>query len=240
MYFYGPKHISGTCPAGANAILPCTIEVLENSSVNVQWYWTQNVEDAGIQGALIQTNGSDKYFQTTRTPDAVRVFNELFINNFTTNDTGFYWCQMVINESILLEPSCPIQLTAVQTNDTECTATGTKVAQQCVNVTIIPITSQLPLPTPNSAAQTTTAPMSSVMSNRITTSTPGQPMQTGEPSSSSQCEVGGTSCSAVYGAVGAAAVVVLVGGTLVGLLGCLYLTRKKLVGGKGKLYTLNS
>ncbi len=271
-YSYEDHSSVGTCPFGAIAILGCNLQVTENSSVSITWYWTQNAEDAGIQGTLIQTNGSDKYRTSAPVVDdqinlvtgLVRVLNSIQIRSVSTNDTGFYWCQIVINGSILLEPSCPTELTAIQTNDTMCTDTGIRAPRKCADVTVIPITSQLPLPTPTSSTDTTNAPMSSqypetsadqlasttysgmdrlsgqtsntISTERVTTaSTPG-PMQPKEPSSSSssQCEVGGTSCSAVYGAIGAAGVVVLVGGALAGLLGCVYLIRKRTVRGKSK------
>ncbi len=235
--------------------------------MNVTWHWTQNEEDAGIQGALIQINGTDKYFQATGATsgtDPVTVFNVLEVRSFSTNDTGFYWCQMVINESILLEPSCPTQLTAVQTNDTLCTDTGTLSPRICADVIAILQISQHLLPTPSVSTHTVVLLSSRIPETSIvlssnkpssgidtillseqtstvamelgTASTP-DPMQTegANPfSSSSQCEVGGTSCSAVYGAVGAAGVVVLVGGALAGLLGCVYLIRKRTVKGKSK------
>ncbi len=272
-HWYESHPSVGTCPIGPTAALECDLQaqVTENSSVSITWYWTQNAEDEGIQGTLIQTNGSDKYFASAPfvgdqilMTGLVRLFNFLQIRSVSTNDTGFYWCQIVINGSILLEPSCPTELTAIQTNDTMCTDTGTISPRKCADVTIIPVTSQLPLPTPTLSTDNTNTPMSSQYpetsavqlasttysgmdrlsgqtSNTISTeiittaSTPG-PMQSKQPSSSSssQCEVGGASCSIVYGAVGAAGVVVLVGGALVGLLGCVYLIRKRTVRGKSK------
>ncbi len=171
----------------------------------------------------------------------VAVFNILQIRSFSTNDTGFYWCQMVINESILLEPCCPTQLTAVQTNITMCTDTGTLSPRKCADVaptssadtTNAPMSSQYPETSADQLASTTNSGMDR-LSGQTSNTTPG-PMQSKQPSSSSssQCEVGGTSCSAVYGAIGAAGVVVLVGCTLMGLLGCLYLIRKRKAKGKG-------
>ncbi len=167
-------------------------------------------------------------------------FGTLSVHNFDDTDTGFYWCQMVINGSRLLEPSCPMEITAVPTSETDvCMDTGTLVSRICAEFIVITEASQFNTPTPS----VPTAIMSEsslfletpsalpggtslsgmeMTSKQVTTTAILVPMDTGTPSSSSSLS------SAVYGALGAAAVViVLVRGVLVGLLVCVYLHRRR-------------
>ncbi len=260
LYFYENIHTAGICPKGIFAIFVCRGQVPADSSVDIRWYWTQNEDEAGTLGTLIQTDGS-KYITMLQmdppTNGRTIFFSDLLVHNFNDTDTGFYWCQMVINGSRLLEPSCPMEITAVPTNGTSaadiCMVTGMTVPRKCADFVMITETSQFNTPTPS--APTAIMSESSLLresqsalpggtslsgmemiSEQVTPTATPVPMDTGTPSSSSSSS---SLSSAVYGALGAAAVViVLVGGVLVSLLGWVYLKRKKLPSKTSECYWL--
>ena len=68
-------------------------------------------EAAGVRGTLL-TNSS-KYplllsLAVTSPHNESALFNDdytLIVQNFTTSDFGYYWCQIVVNDTCLLLPS---------------------------------------------------------------------------------------------------------------------------------------
>ena len=96
----------------------------DNTTLTVQWYKAALGTTDMAQGELLSER-SDKYdFTTTRLPP-LPIFNSselnglildefiLTISNFSSsNDDGYYWCQIVVNGSCLLEPS-PTRIVAL-------------------------------------------------------------------------------------------------------------------------------
>ena len=78
------------------------------TNVSVRWYWSGDQEAAGVRGTLL-TNSS-KYsllinLAVTSLPNKSALFNDyytLIIQNFATSDFGYYWCQIVVNDTCLL------------------------------------------------------------------------------------------------------------------------------------------
>ncbi len=156
LYIYENIHTAGICPKGIDARVDCRGQVPAESSVDIRWYWTRNEDEAGTLGTLLQTDGF-KYITLLSRDGLVNgrtvFFSFLYVHSFNNTDTGFYWCQMVVHESRLLEPSCPMEITAVPTNGTSetdvCMDTGMFVQRKCADLIVITETSQFSPPTPS-------------------------------------------------------------------------------------------
>ena len=118
-YWYEPRSLSGVCPCGINIPLECVVTFPQVPSTLVRWYWTQTDEFTAEEATEIQpTPGKytlDEILSTV--PDEngfISRFYELKIIDFCDNNTGYYWCQIVINGTTPdpLEPSHPWNITS--------------------------------------------------------------------------------------------------------------------------------
>ena len=145
-YWYEPHPLSGVCPCGINVPLECVVTVPQVPSTLVRWYRTQTDEFTAEEGTEIQpTPGKytlDEILSTV--PDEngfVARFYELKIIDFCDNNTGYYWCQIVINGTTpdLLEPSHPWNITSdnapVSPPGDPCSSGGNSVSpRKCAEV----------------------------------------------------------------------------------------------------------
>ena len=95
--------------------------------MTVNWYRTDRRELAGIQGVWIE-NVTEKYVLTLTqasdngsencTTDAINFsYFSLQIINFTASDSGYYWCQIVLNKTCLQpSPYGHIAINTIQSN----------------------------------------------------------------------------------------------------------------------------
>ena len=161
----------------------------------------------------------------------------LIIQNFTTSDFGYYWCQIVVNDTCLLLPS-PYGHIAENTTARAC---STSILRQVVlppicagsDSSIDKFTSS-----PSSPTTVSSTPFTSTTQNRPVSSTPFSiiiPSNTGSPSSSvtlpaiatnmSWCDMNEPQC---YGAIGGSIAVFLILSLIVMCVGlCICLRRRK-------------
>ena len=106
-------------------------------STLVRWYRTQNEEFTAEEGTEIQPSpGNGKYVLDdilSTLPDQngfVSGFFELGIFDFCDHDTGYYWCQIVINGITPdpLEPSYPWTVTSGNVTGDHCFTEGNSVS----------------------------------------------------------------------------------------------------------------
>ena len=161
-YWYEPHSLSGVCPCGINIPLECVVTVPQVPSTLVRLYRTQTDEFTAEEATEIQpTPGKytlDEILSTV--PDEngfVSRFYELKIIDFCDNNTGYYWCQIVINGTTPdpLEPnSHPWNITSgnvsVENPGDPCSS-GVESPRKCAEVSDSSVTSTIlmnqPIPT---------------------------------------------------------------------------------------------
>ena len=101
-------------PLGANLPLTCGVYVPRINPTTVRWYWTGSEELAGVSGTWITNDSSGYSLTAAQSSDPVvnGVYIGLFydqysltILNFNSSDLGYYWCQIIINNTVILQPS---------------------------------------------------------------------------------------------------------------------------------------
>ena len=124
-YYHGvPKNVTtASCnPEGRSIELECQIYTSiapndPNSNISIMWYRSATVEQARKSGELIIAKQRKYEFSESRASSPVNdssiIINGLFFIDFNLRifnfdsrvDNGYYWCQMVINETRCLKPS---------------------------------------------------------------------------------------------------------------------------------------
>ena len=83
-----------------------------NPLVQLRWYWTANEEDAGVSGIWIieTTYGEFEYFlrEEIHTIPVSQMLLSTITFEFNENNTGYYWCQVALDQNTLLSPSTVI------------------------------------------------------------------------------------------------------------------------------------
>ena len=111
-YFYAssPHNESNCIPEGQQLSLDCTIHNPRDSFTNlaVRWYRSSDMSALTEDFADIQSTEYKFYYHTPTMTSLRRNFTQgrlyattfnLIINNFTTDKNGYYWCQILINDS---------------------------------------------------------------------------------------------------------------------------------------------
>ena len=116
-------------PLGANLPLTCGVYVPRINPTTVRWYWTGSEELAGVSGTWI-TNDSPGYSLTaaqSSDPVVNGVYIGLFydqyslnILDFNSSDLGYYWCQIVINNTVVLQPSQFLNISVPAVSSRQC------------------------------------------------------------------------------------------------------------------------
>ena len=168
------------------------------------------------------------------------LFNDeytLIIQNFTTSDFGYYWCQIVVNDTCLLLPS-PYGHIAENTTAKACSESTSILRQVVLPPTCARSDSSIDKFSSSPSSPTTVAStqFTSTTQNRPVSSTRTIiiPSNTGSPSSSvtvpsatnmSRCDVNKPQC---YGAIGGGIAVFLILSLIVMCVGlCICLRRRK-------------
>ena len=69
----------------------------------LNWYWTQNVSDAGVNGTLISPGDSSDAYMVTVITQAI---NQRGLSFVVTNSTlGYYWCEIGNVSNVSLRPT---------------------------------------------------------------------------------------------------------------------------------------
>ena len=128
-YYIQPVSAIDCNPLGANLPLTCGVYVPRINPTTVRWYWTGSGELAGVSGTWI-TDGSPGYSLTAAQsgdPIVNGVYIGLFydqysltILSFNSSDLGYYWCQIVINDTIMLQPSQFLNISVPAVSSTQC------------------------------------------------------------------------------------------------------------------------
>ena len=107
-------------PDGNTVTWECQVYSPRNpgSSLSVKWYRSASVVSVREEGELIEEQEGGRYtFTVTRATsplnDSQMIVNGLFLDHFqltihnyeSSIDGGYYWCQMVVNDTICLQPS---------------------------------------------------------------------------------------------------------------------------------------
>ena len=81
----------------------------------VRWYRSNNEAKAGKCGIFIDENVNLVERTSTRAAYSISSTGnitglyfdryELILHNFSTNHEGYYWCQIVANDTVLMDPS---------------------------------------------------------------------------------------------------------------------------------------
>ena len=117
----------------------------------------------------------------------------LVITSFSKTQTGYYWCQMVTSENVLLEASAPTSLTIGGDVGTGCTTPDIAISRlKCVDPRIRPVVKRenVPTPTPMCNVQL----LSDTLTKNCTSSALSPNSTTG-----GQCTAGGVSCFVYVG-----------------------------------------
>ena len=128
-YFIQPVSAIDCNPLGANLPLTCGVYVPRINPTTVRWYWTGSGELAGASGIWI-TDGSPGYSLTaaqSSDPIVNGVYIGLFYDqysltvlSFNSSDLGYYWCQIVINDTVMLQPSQFLNISVPAVSSTQC------------------------------------------------------------------------------------------------------------------------
>ena len=128
-YYIQPVSAIDCNPLGANLPLTCGVYVPRINPTTVRWYWTGSEELAGVSGAWI-TNDSPEYSLTaaqSSDPVVNGVYIGLFydqysltVMNFNSSDLGYYWCQIVINNTVVLQPSQFLNISVPAVSSRQC------------------------------------------------------------------------------------------------------------------------
>ena len=99
-------------PRGVDISLTCNVYVPRQPHTVVRWYRSNNEARAGKCGILIDENAE---LTSTRSGNSISstgnltglYFDQygLILRNFSTIHEGYYWCQIVANDTVLMEPS---------------------------------------------------------------------------------------------------------------------------------------
>ena len=102
-------------PQGVNISLTCNVYVPRQPRTVIRWYWSNDEAKARKCGLLIDENANFVELTSTRAAYSISATGnltglyfdryELILHNFSTNHEGYYWCQIVVNDTLLLEPS---------------------------------------------------------------------------------------------------------------------------------------
>lgn len=128
-YYIQPVSAIDCNPLGANLPLTCGVYVPRINPTTVRWYWTGSEELAGVSGTWI-TNDSPGYSLTaaqSSDPVVNGVYIGLFydqyslnILDFNSSDLGYYWCQIVINNTVVLQPSQFLNISVPAVSSRQC------------------------------------------------------------------------------------------------------------------------
>ena len=109
--------------------LTCGVYVPRINPTTVRWYWTGSKELAGVSGTWI-TDGSPGYSLTaaqSSDPIVNGVYIGLFydqysliILSFNSSNLGYYWCQILINDTVMLQPSQFLNISVPAVSSTQC------------------------------------------------------------------------------------------------------------------------
>ena len=200
--------------------------------VDVRWHLTELEDDDLNNETEINYIASGVYslqYGFTRDPTNISVdprfaglsrgVSILTITDFAGNQTGYYWCQMVISENIFLEPSKPASLT-IGDQEAGCSRASFTIQPKCVagpGITTVPTTT-----TTHVIATTTTIIQVSTTSTAV-----GESSSTPSPTSATaECEAGGVSCS-VYAGIGVAIFVIVLCSLAILTVVCCIVNRKR-------------
>ena len=110
-YVIQPPSTLDCNPLGINIPLTCGVYVPHDNPATVQWYWTDSGDSAGVNGTFV-TDGSPGYSLaaiSSTDPIVNGMFVGLFyeqhrltILSFRASDLGYYWCQIVIIDTVIL------------------------------------------------------------------------------------------------------------------------------------------
>ena len=101
-------------PDGVDIPLFCGVYVPQNVPTTVKWYQSKTEDLAGVSGTLIIEEPLKYSMEVTRSADPIvnGMFMGLFydqhslrITNFNQSDSGYYWCQLIVNETTELNSS---------------------------------------------------------------------------------------------------------------------------------------
>ena len=116
-------------PLGANLPLTCGVYVPRINPTTVRWYWTGSEELAGVSGTWITDDSSGYSLTAAQSSDPVvnGVYIGLFydqysltILHFNSSDLGYYWCQIVINNTVVLQPSQFLNISVPAVSSRQC------------------------------------------------------------------------------------------------------------------------
>jgi len=128
-YFIQPPSTIDCNPLGINVPLTCGVYISHNNPTTVRWYWTQCGDSAGVDGTLI-TEGFPGY-SLNAVSSTDPIVNGMFIGlfyeqyrltilSFSASYVGYYWCQIVINDTVLLKPSQILNISVPDTSSSQC------------------------------------------------------------------------------------------------------------------------
>ena len=89
-------------PLGTSVLLEC---VTSSSSDIVNWYWTQNVSEAGVSGtAILSESNTGNYVVASGGGTNSKQIR------FTVNEStlGYYWCEISNAVNVSLRPSTAV------------------------------------------------------------------------------------------------------------------------------------
>ena len=127
-YFYGsaPHNESNCIPDGQQVQFHCVIHNPRDTFTNlsVRWFRRSNISTPAEDIADIQSAESEYIFlrynqrisSLRRNCTQGRLYADIFaliINNFNTSKDGYYWCNILVNNSFL-EPSQRVRFYAVE------------------------------------------------------------------------------------------------------------------------------
>ena len=114
-YLVVPQPEYNCNPIGQTARVPLCCSVAQavagppNPFAHVRWYWTPNEEEAGVSGIwIIQSSyGQFNYFlrEEIHTTEIGQLLLSTITINFNENNTGYYWCQIALDQNTLLTAS---------------------------------------------------------------------------------------------------------------------------------------
>ena len=101
-YVIQPPSSLGCNPLGIQILLTCATDPLPQLAT-LNWYWTQNVSDAGVNGTLISPGDSSDAYMVTVITQAI---NQRGLSFVVTNSTlGYYWCEIGNVSNVSLRPT---------------------------------------------------------------------------------------------------------------------------------------
>lgn len=128
-YYIQPVSAIDCNPLGANLPLTCGVYVPRINPTTVRWYWTGSEELAGVSGTWITDDSSGYSLTAAQSSDPVvnGVYIGLFydqysltILDFNSSDLGYYWCQIIINNTVVLQPSQFLNISVPAVSSRQC------------------------------------------------------------------------------------------------------------------------